>query len=435
MDDMNKPGRGASAAELPEWQAAGVNAEEAVQLVCGIVDTPSPTGREESLARFILGWCRERGLRARLQPLGPGRANVIVQLDGAGGGPSLLLDGHMDTSYTGEEDYLTGIGYKPRAVIRDGWLFGLGAVNMKSGLAAALMTLRTLARSGDRLPGSLTVAGVAGEIEKACVDGYQGAEYTGYGFGTQRLLHHGVCADYGIVCEPTDFKPSHGQLGALWVKVTVYGDMRHTAFFNTRTGDHAIYNAFRVVAAIREWGLGYHDRNAYEGQPTCVHVGAIDGGWPWRISRTPQSCALYVDIRMNPKQRPEAVLREFTEVVTSVLPDSGTGRRVEIDPYVIVPSVVARGDELVFEALGAAHEGAFGQRPTLLFRGPMADSGHLNAAGIPTATYGLGPAGNFDAVNPETGEVGEQIRIQDYLKLIGIYINTAQRICGKERAK
>lgn len=435
MNGMNKDGPQAPAKKPADWQAAGVDPDEAVQLLRGVVDTPSPTGHEETLARFILGWCRERGLHARLQPLGPGRANVIAQLDGAGGGPSLLLDGHMDTSYTGEEDYLTGIGYKPRAVTRDGWLFGLGAVNMKSGLAAALMTLWTLARGGDRVPGSLIVAGVAGEIEKACIDGYQGAEYTGYGFGTQRLLHHGVCANYAIVCEPTDFMPSHGQLGTLWVKVTVYGDMRHTAFFNDRTGDHAIYSASRVVAAIREWGLGYHDRNAYEGQPTCVHVGAIDGGWPWRISRTPQSCALYVDVRMNPKQRPEAVLREFTEVVKSALPDNRTGRLVEIDPYVIVPSVVARGDELVFQALGAAHERVFGRQPTLLFRGPMADSGHLNAAGIPTATYGLGPAGNFDAVNPETGEVGEQIRIDDYLKLIGIYINTARQICGKEKGK
>ena len=109
--------------------------------------------------------------------------------------------------------------------------------------------------------------------------------------------------------------------------------------------------------------------------------------------------------------------------------------RIDIDPYVIVPSVVASKDAPVFEAVRAAHENAFGEAPTMLFRGPMADSGHLNAAGIPTVTYGLGPSGNFDRVNPETGESGEQIRVEDYLKLIGIYIETVQRVCKEEYTK
>lgn len=435
MNGIKKSERGESVEKLPHWQKAGIDSEEAVQLLCGLVDVPSPTGREEPLAQFIAGWCRKRGLRARLQPLGPGRANVIVHLEGGGSGPSLLFDGHMDTSYTGEEEFLVGIGYKPRAVIRDGWLFGLGAFNMKSGLAAALIALHTITRSGKRLRGDVTVAGVSGEIEKACVDAYQGPEYTGYGFGTARLLAHGVCADYGIVCEPTEFSLSRGQLGALWVKVTVYGDMLHTAFFDDRTSGHAIYNAYRVVEAVRNWGIGYREHNAYEGQPACVHVGAIGGGWPWRISRTPHSCTMYVDIRMNPRQRPEAVLREFRDVVWSALSGSRSGQRIEIDPYVIVPSVVARGDELVFKALAAAHETVFGEGPKLSFRGPMADSGHINAAGIPTATYGLGPGGNFDVVNPATGEIGEQIRIEDYLNLICIYINTARGVCGTEEVR
>jgi acetylornithine deacetylase len=207
--------------------------------------------------------------------------------------------------------------------------------------------------------------------------------------------------------------------------------MRHTAFFDERTNDHAIYNAYRIVEAIRLWGRDYQARNAYEGQPACIHVGSIQGGWPWRISRTPFSCAMYVDIRINPKQRPEAVLQELKTVVWSAFPEGRETRRIEIEPYVIVPSVVARGDELVFDAIKAAHQNVFGQPPALEFRGPMADSVHMNAAGIPTVTYGIGPGGNFDAVNPNTGEVGEQIRIADYVKLIGIYLDAAQRVCGR----
>lgn len=409
---------------------AGLDTDEAVDLLRGMVDIPSATGREEMLAQYLASWCRQRDLRARLQPLGPGRANVIATLEGSGGGSSLMFNGHLDTSYTGEEEFLNGIGYKPHAVVRDGWLFGLGAVNMKSGLAAAFMVLRILAKRQQRLPGDVLVTGVSGEIEKTCIDDFQGSQYTGYGYGTVRLLAHAATADYGINCEPTNFKSSHGQLGALWVKITLYGDMRHTTFFDERTNDHAIYNSYRIVEAIRLWGRDYQERNAYLGQPACIHVGSIQGGWPWRISRTPFSCSMYVDVRINPTQRPEAVLQELKSVVWSAFPEGREGRRIEIDPYVIVPSVMARGDEPVFGAIQAAHQAVFGQPPALEFRGPMADSVHMNAAGIPTVTYGIGPGGNFDAVNPETGEVGEQVRIADYLKLIGIYLDAAQRVCG-----
>lgn len=234
--------------------APKIDLDEALALLRDMVDMSSPTGREEPLARYLANWGRERGLHTRLQPLGPGRANVIVTLAGSGKGPSLLFNGHLDTSYTGAEDFLNGVGYKPKAIIRDGWLFGLGVFNMKSGLAAALMALRALANDSERLNGDVIVAGVCGEVEKACVDGFQGPEYTGYGFGTTRLLAHAVHADYGFVCEPTNFKVSHGQLGTLWVKVTIYGDMVHTTFFDERTNDHAIYSANRIVEAISNLG-------------------------------------------------------------------------------------------------------------------------------------------------------------------------------------
>lgn len=415
--------------------APKIDLDEALALLRDMVDMSSPTGREEPLARYLANWGRERGLHTRLQPLGPGRANVIVTLAGSGKGPSLLFNGHLDTSYTGAEDFLNGVGYKPKAIIRDGWLFGLGVFNMKSGLAAALMALRALANDSERLNGDVIVAGVCGEVEKACVDGFQGPEYTGYGFGTTRLLAHAVHADYGFVCEPTNFKVSHGQLGTLWVKVTIYGDMVHTTFFDERTNDHAIYSANRIVEAIRIWGREYQNSNSYQGQPTCVHVGSIQGGWPWRISRTPKACSLYVDIRTNPKQRPEAVLAEFKDVVRSAFTDAELERTIEIEPYVIVPSIVAGGDELVFDAIRSAHQRAFGQIPATEFRGPMADSGHMISAGIPTVTYGVGPSGNFDLPNPITKECGEQIRIEDYHKLIGIYIDTARCVCAKEQAR
>ena len=368
----------------------GIDVEQAIRLVCQLIDTKSATGHEDVLAARIVTWAREHGLKGRLQPLGPGRANAIVSCRGSGKGPTLLLNGHMDTSSTGDEEHLIGLGYKPKAIVRDGWLFGLGAVNMKSGLAAALMATYTILKSGNPLSGDIIVGAVAGEIEKTCIDQFQGPEYTGYGYGTTQLLSHGVSADHAVVCEPTDFQPSHGQLGALWIKVTIPGDTRHTAFFDEKNEDHAIYKAACAIEAIRLWGKDYQIRNMYEGQPACIHVGAVNGGWPWRISRTPSSCSLFVDIRINPKQHPEDVIREFKDVVVAAMSGRHSKGELEFEPYVIVPSIVADENGLIFDAVRAAHESAFGEQPQMLFRGPMADFGHINAMGIPTVLMASG---------------------------------------------
>ena len=100
MAAMNQPEGKPADKGLATLEKFGVDSDEAVDLLRVMVDTPSPTGHESTLAQLLAEWCRDRGLRARLQPLGPGRANVIAKLEGTGPGPSLLLDGHMDTSYT-----------------------------------------------------------------------------------------------------------------------------------------------------------------------------------------------------------------------------------------------------------------------------------------------------------------------------------------------
>src|SRR6185437_14993597 len=97
-----------------------------------------------------------------------------------GTGACLMFNGHMDTSYVGDEDYLPdGPGFRPKAVIDDDWIYGLGIYNMKGGLACFIHAAEILKRSKVELAGDLIIACVAGEIEKAQVDRYQGRLYRG----------------------------------------------------------------------------------------------------------------------------------------------------------------------------------------------------------------------------------------------------------------
>src|SRR5206468_5890057 len=97
-------------------------------------------------------------------------------------GPTLMLNGHLDTSYSGREPWLAGIpGFQPEAFVRDGRIYGLGISNMKGALACYVEAVRALLDAGVRLRGDLLVAAVCGEIEKTqWGEEFRGREYRGY---------------------------------------------------------------------------------------------------------------------------------------------------------------------------------------------------------------------------------------------------------------
>jgi acetylornithine deacetylase len=73
------------------------------------IDTPSFTGDEQAMAELMRATFREMGLSVQWQQVEDGRANVLGIREGTGGGPSLMFNGHMDTSYSGREPWLTGV--------------------------------------------------------------------------------------------------------------------------------------------------------------------------------------------------------------------------------------------------------------------------------------------------------------------------------------
>src|SRR5438067_1769267 len=84
-----------------------VTPSDALELVRGLIDIPSPTGQERECALFLRDYMRAAGVEVRLQELEEGRANVVAAVRGAGSGPILMLNGHLDTTHYGDdaEDY------------------------------------------------------------------------------------------------------------------------------------------------------------------------------------------------------------------------------------------------------------------------------------------------------------------------------------------
>ena len=171
------------------------------------------------------------GLQVQWQQVEDGRANVLGTRAGTGGGQSLMFNGHMDTSYSGREPWLSHVpGFQPNAFVEDGRLYGLGISNMKGALACYVEALRALADASVRLRGDVLVAAVSGEIEKTQYGEAQGAEYRGYAAGSRYLVSHGGVADMCILGEPTESKVVLGHFGSLWLRISTKGPFVHTAF-------------------------------------------------------------------------------------------------------------------------------------------------------------------------------------------------------------
>jgi acetylornithine deacetylase len=432
---VSEPTRaGSSGADRSEFQKAVANIKhEAVRdTLAAMVDIASPTGREIGMARYLEERMRKIGLETELQWVDEGRPNAVGHLRGNGTGTNLLFTGHMDTSYSGEEAYLEGAGFKPKAVIRDGWMWGLGANNMKSGLAGALVAIEAIVKAGIKLDGDITLGAVVGEIEKAPVEEFQGVEYSGYGTGSKYMVTHGVTADYALLVEPTGLRISNANMGAIWLRITVGGGtVAHSALAHRPGIVNAIAVMHELQKDIMQWAAEYQKRHHYMNEHANVTLACIRAGAPWRLSRNPRECSLYLDIRTVPGQTVDDVKRELRTVLAGFAARTGTSEP-SIYVYVTDPPTVIEESLPVVEALRGAQSFVMGDSPAAIMRRPGADAVHFSAYGVPCVVFGPGGRMHPDARAGGMHAIGEHVLLDDVVTAARIYLTAALDLCNRK---
>ena len=387
-----------------------------VELALRLVSTPSFTGSEQPAAELMRDELAELGLRVQWQQVEDERANVLGTWEGAGGGPTLMLNGHLDTSYSGREPWLHGIpGFQPAGFERDGRIYGLGISNMKGALCCYVEAVRALQEAGVRLKGDLMIACVAGEIEKSQQGEAQGAEYRGYAAGSRYLVSHGGAADFCILGEPTENKLVLAHFGALWVRLSTTGPFVHTAFSEGRRDENSIIRMRDVLDRVLEWLPSWELEMSHDGVRGIANVGAIQGGFGWRASRTPHRTDLFLDLRVPPRV-PMAEARHKALAFARSL-------RVDAEVYVSAPGSEIEESSPVVAAVGEAHAEVFGLEPETDVVRWFSDASVLSRYGIPTLNYGTS-SGLPDA------ELGENLEIPGLVRMAEVYARAAMRLCG-----
>jgi acetylornithine deacetylase len=402
-----------------------VDRDRLVEWASLAIGTPSFTGDELAMAELMRETFLDLGLQVQRQQVEDGRANVLGVREGAGGGPSLMFNGHMDTSYSGREPWLRHVpGFQPSAFVEDGRLYGLGISNMKGALACYVEALRALADAGVGLRGDLLVAAVCGEIEKTQFGEAQGAEYRGYAAGSRYLVSHGGVADMCILGEPTESKVVLGHFGSLWARISTRGPFVHTAFNEGRRDENSILRMREVLDVVLEWIPTWEDDpdNAYRGAKAIVNVGAIEGGFGWRVSRTPHRTDLFLDVRVPPTKEMAAARAQVLDLVRALrerFPEHG----IEGEVYVTAPGAEIEEGHPLVGALDEAHAEVFGSTPERDVTRWFSDASVLTRYGIATVNYGTS-TGLLDTVK------GENLEIDGLARTAEVYARAAMKVCG-----
>ena len=424
MRTVHKPGKKKTSgldSRLVEKILAEVREEEIVAMSCDVINIVSPTGEELQMAEYMRGALEQLGLNVTWQEVEEGRANVVGRWIGKGGGKNLMFNGHMDTSNTGREEFLTGIGYKPHAVVKDGMIYGLGIYNMKGALVCYTHAVKALQRAGVKLRGDVIIAAVAGEIEKTQWGEFKGKEYRGYGYGTHYLVNHGILPDMCILGEPTDTHLVLEHFGSMWVRISCTGIYVHTAFCEGREEMNSIRRMHELMDTVMKWIETWEKKAAYGGKKALVNLGGIHGGHAWRASRTPEKSDLFLDVRVPPNMSMNDARRDIQQVFVEFErkhPDWG----LEFETYVSVPGARISEDHELVKAIDANHERIMGQRPEREVVTWCSDASVLTRFGVETVNYG-----------PSSGprdKQGEKVAIKTLVDITKVYALTAAQLCG-----
>jgi acetylornithine deacetylase len=216
-------------------------------------------------------------------------------------GRSLILNGHIDVVPEGPHDMWTRPPFEP--AVKDGFMYGRGAGDMKAGLILNLFALRALRALGWRPAADVYQQSV---VEEECT-----------GNGALACLQRGYRAEAALIPEPSSGVLTVAQVGVMWFQVKVTGHPVHV--YKADAGSNAIESAFRLIQALRaleqKWNeKKAHDRHFHDDHhPVNFNVGKIAGG-DW-ASSVPAWCTFDMRVGVLPSQTLKECRQEIEDTI------------------------------------------------------------------------------------------------------------------------
>jgi len=194
--------------------------------------------------------------------------NLVSKMNDGAKGKSLVFNGHLDVVPANPFDMWSKSPSNPWE--KDGWLYGRGAGDMQSGVAAMIYAVHAIKHAGYEIKSPMTIQAV---VEEECT-----------GNGALACLERGFGGDFVLIPEPFGPQIYSGQLGVLWFKIIVRGRPAHV--LDTSAGNNAIEMLQSLLPFLKdlESELNEKHRLAPYDQfehPYNLNFGQVQGGnWP-----------------------------------------------------------------------------------------------------------------------------------------------------------
>ncbi|HLT61519.1 MAG TPA: M20 family metallopeptidase [Microlunatus sp.] len=392
-----------------------VDADAVIALTRALVRIPSVNdpahGRsEQPAAELVAETMRGFGWDPVITEPAPGRPNVVAVIDGGGGpGPVLMFEGHTDVVTEGSLAEWTHDPFGGEIV--DGRLYGRGAADMKSGVAAMIFGVRALQLAGP-FPGTIKVCALADE--------------EGLMIGVHHFVDSGQAADVdaAIVCEPEAEEICPTSKGAIRFLVEFDGRMAHGAM--PQHGINPLLPAAEFVHAL----TGLQDELRTDPGPHR-HLGpsyltptVLAGGDLDQINVIPARATVAVDVRTVPGVDHDRLIARLRGLADDLAAKSGAAASSTV--AVNRPPVDTPADHPVVAALAAAHRSVTGREPVYGGVPGTTDGTVLTArAGVPTVVYG--PGGKWIA-----HQADEYVELADIVTKARVYAEAARRFLTRD---
>jgi len=328
-------------------------------------DSSNPPGDERAAAAVALDLLEDLGAEVSLVEAAPGRVSLVGVLR-RGGGPTLLVNGHLDCVPVDATDWT----HDPfGGEVTDGRMWGRGTADMKGGIAAALEAVLATRRAGVELPCNVVFHLVADEER-------------GGQLGTRVLLERGlISADACLVPEPTNLELCIAERGILQMDVHLHGIPVHAS--EPRRGVSAIEKAAKVVLAVHAADFGRSHRLL--GSPSA-NAGLISGGTGANV--VAERCVVTVDHRALPGQSEADAVDDVRRLIDAI---DDPELRYRLAPIVFGEASELDGDHPWIAHVAAAIEAVVGRRPNVIGMPFATDARFVrNQGAIPAIVCGPG---------------------------------------------
>jgi succinyl-diaminopimelate desuccinylase len=379
-----------------------VSRDEIVALASRLISIPSASGEERAVMEEVIRWCSVVDLPFAVVDSDPDRPNVVITLGDPAAGPSIVMNGHLDTVPVSDLPAWKTGPFDP-TVSEDGKkLSGRGASDMKSSVAVMLHVMELLKD-----------APLRGCVQTHVVSD----EETSGNFGTMFLIEEIAAGrlprpDYCLIGEKSDLKVRNAERGMLAVDVTCLGRAAHTAAARV-TGVNAIAKAAKAILALEKDIDRFHPA---VGKPV-ISVNTIEAGVAHNV--VPGECTFSIDRRLIPGETRESAVAEIVATLDDIANQDPAFRyELDVDPLKShIPANITDDSSPIVQALRASITKVTGQEPEYFVAWAGATDGRFyRQAGIDTVGYGPGGENAHGA--------NEAVPIDDLVTQARVYVET-----------